>query len=140
MRHWSKSVFYRQSSFLDFSLHLVSPKGLSCHLKVCHGPEGTKCFEFSNNLKCQIKQPQNLQHERKTSSRKIHGSYKYWKIVKITANICKHNGVFYSFWQTLSKRNKKCEICYKNFALWKIETIADVKHQKQLPRDICKIS
>ena len=39
----------------------------------------------------------------------------------------------------LSKRNKKCEICYSNFTLWKTETIVDVKHQKQPPRDVFKI-
>ena len=39
----------------------------------------------------------------------------------------------------LSKRNKKCEICYNNFALWKIETIVDVKRQKQPPRGVLKI-
>ena len=39
----------------------------------------------------------------------------------------------------LSKRNKKYEIYYKNFALWKIETIVDVEGQKQSPRGILKI-
>ena len=39
----------------------------------------------------------------------------------------------------LSKRNKKCEICYNNVALWKIETIVDVKRQKQPPRGVLKI-
>ena len=40
---------------------------------------------------------------------------------------------------SLSKRNKKCEIRYNNFALWKIETIVDVKRQKQPPRGVLKI-
>ena len=39
----------------------------------------------------------------------------------------------------LSKRNKKCEISYNNFALWKIETIVYVKHQKQPSRGVLKI-
>ena len=39
----------------------------------------------------------------------------------------------------LSKRNKKCEICYSNFAIWKIETIVDVKCQKQPLRGAVKI-
>ena len=38
-----------------------------------------------------------------------------------------------------SKRKKKCEIYYNNFALWKIETIVDVKRQKQPPRGVLKI-
>ena len=38
-----------------------------------------------------------------------------------------------------SKRNKKCEIYYNNFILWKIETIVDVKSQKQKPRGVLKI-
>ena len=40
---------------------------------------------------------------------------------------------------TLSKINKKCQMCYNNFTLWKIETIVDVKHQKQPPRGVLKI-
>ena len=40
----------------------------------------------------------------------------------------------------LSKRNKKCEICSNNFALWKTEAIVDVKRQKQLPRGALKFS
>ena len=71
-----------------------------------------------------ILRPQNLKHEKKTFSRKIPGSYKYWKLSKPPLN---------GFWETLSKRNKKCGICYNNFALWKIETIVDVKRQKQPP-------
>ena len=39
----------------------------------------------------------------------------------------------------LSKRNKKCEKYYNNVALWKIETIVDVKRQKQPPRGVLKI-
>ena len=76
---------------------------------------------------------------KETFLRKIHMSYKYWKIVKITAYVCKHTRVFRGFWEKLSKRNKKCEICYNNFALWKIETIVDVKYQKQPPRGVLKI-
>ena len=34
---------------------------------------------------------------------------------------------------TLSKRNKKRKIYFNNFALWNIETIVDVKCQKQPP-------
>ena len=37
----------------------------------------------------------------------------------------------------LIKRNKKCEVCYNNFARWKIETIVDVMYQKQ-PRGVLK--
>ena len=47
--------------------------------------------------------------------------------------------VFRCFRETLSKRNKKCEICYNNFALWKIETIVDVKRQKQPLLSVLKI-
>ena len=54
-------------------------------------------------------------------------------MVKITVYICKH------FWETLSKRNKKCKICCNNFALWKNETVVDVKRQKQPPRGVLKI-
>ena len=39
----------------------------------------------------------------------------------------------------LSKRNKKCETCYNNFALWKTETTVDLKRQKQSPRGVLKI-
>ena len=39
----------------------------------------------------------------------------------------------------LIKRNKKCEICYNNFAFWNIETLVDVKCQKQPPRGVLKI-
>ena len=53
--------------------------------------------------------------------------------------VCKHTRVFQGFWETLSKRNKKCEICY-NFSLWKTETIVDVKRQKQPPWSVRKIS
>ena len=74
--------------------------------------------------------------KKKTFSRKVHKSYKYWKIVKIADYACKHTRVFQGFWETLSKRNKKCEIYYNNFALWKIETILDVKRQKQPPRGV----
>ena len=37
------------------------------------------------------------------------------------------------------KRNKKCGICYKNFAPWKIEAIVDAKRQKQPPVGVLKI-
>ena len=60
-------------------------------------------------------------------------------MVKITAYVCKHTRVFKGFWETLSKRNKKCGICYNNFALWKIETIVDVKPQKLPPKGVLKI-
>ena len=46
--------------------------------------------------------------------------------------------VFQGFWETLPKRNKKCEICYINFALWKIETIVVVKRQKQPPWSVSR--
>ena len=39
----------------------------------------------------------------------------------------------------VSKGNKKCEIYYSNFALWKIETKVDVKCQKQPRRGVVKI-
>ena len=45
---------------------------------------------------------------------------------------------FMFFWEILSKR-KKCRICCNNFALWKIETIVDLKRQKQPPRCVLKI-
>ena len=77
-----------------------------------------------------IIQPSNLQREMKTFSRKIHGSCKQWKIVKVTAYVCKHTGVFHGCWETLNKRNKKNGTCYNNFALRKIEIIVAVKHQK----------
>ena len=48
---------------------------------------------------------------------------------------------FYGFSKKLSKKNKKYEICNKNFALWKNwNYIVDVKRQKQLPRDVLKFS
>ena len=53
--------------------------------------------------------------------------------MKVIAYVCKHTRVFLGFWRTLSKRNIKREVCYNNFALWKIETIAYVKRQKQPP-------
>ena len=40
----------------------------------------------------------------------------------------------------VSKRNKKYEICYNNFALWKIEAVVDVKRQKQPPRVLLQFS
>ena len=40
---------------------------------------------------------------------------------------------------TVSKRNKKYEICYNNFPLWKVETIVDVKRQRRPPRGVLKI-
>ena len=45
--------------------------------------------------------------------------------MKVIANVCKHTRVFLGFWEHLSKRNKKREICY-NFALYNVETIVDV--------------
>ena len=39
----------------------------------------------------------------------------------------------------LNKRNNKCEICYNNFAFWDIETIVDVKRQKQPPKGVLEI-
>ena len=47
--------------------------------------------------------------------------------MKVIAYVCKHTRVFQGFWETFGKRNKKREICYK-FALWKVETLVDVKH------------
>ena len=41
--------------------------------------------------------------------------------------------VFEGFWETLSKRNKKSEICYNKAALWKVETIVDFKRQREPP-------
>ena len=81
----------------------------------------------------------NLQNERKTFSRKIHESYKYWKVVKIVAYGCKHTGFFHGFWEILWKRNKEIGICYNNFALWKIETIVAAKRQKQPFRGVLQV-
>ena len=39
----------------------------------------------------------------------------------------------------LNKRNNKCEICYNNFAFRNIETIVDVKRQKQPPKGALEI-
>ena len=86
-----------------------------------------------------IIQLSNLQNERKTFSRKIHESYKYWKVVKIVAYGCKHTGFFHGFWETLWKRNKEIGICYNNFALWKIETIVAAKRQKQPFRGVLQV-
>ena len=54
------------------------------------------------------------------------------KLSKITAYVCKHVS-FSRFLGNIKQRNKKCEKCYSNFALWKIETIVDVKRQNQPP-------
>ena len=58
------------------------------------------------------------------------------KLLLTFVNTLEFFKVFGSF---SSKRNKKCKICYYNFAFWKIETIVDFKCQKQSPWSVLKI-
>ena len=72
-----------------------------------------------------------LSQERYT---RVTNANKLWKSLLTFVNKL----VFQAFGETLSKRNKKREICYK-IALWKVETIVDVKRQKQSQQSVLKI-
>ena len=65
----------------------------------------------------------NLQKGRKTFSRKISGSYKYRKIVKIPAYVFKHTRIFRVFRKLKAKEIKVEYLCYNNFPVLEIKTL-----------------
>ena len=79
-------------------------------------------FVFSDHLESQIKVI-NLQKGRKTFSRKIPTSCKYFKILKIAVYVFKHTSTFRVFGKHKAKKIKVEYLRYNSFPFLEIKTL-----------------
>ena len=114
-------MFYRHPEvfYIYLILRLVSPDGPPW-LEI-RGQDKFLCVFYTSRILDNM--VINLQKGRKTFSRKIPGSYKYCKIVKIAVYVFKYTRIFRVLGKHEAKEIKLEYFRYKNFPFLEIKTL-----------------